>query len=123
MKKAVFYIQIGKKEEIRFGNPFNALPPETICFDIDNHSDNVTMQYAHGLLEDSETIVLLLHQHSLEPLGMLTGFFEKVIRKRKATFTAYSIGELQLPAGLLKHLSPAKITAEGIEAMLIEGMK
>ena len=117
MNKTVFYIQIGKKEEIRFGNPFSALPSGIICFDMDNHSDKVTMQYAHGLLEDSEIVVLLLHQHSLEPLGQLTGFFEKVIRKHKTTFTARSIGDLQLHAALLKSLSPVKITAEEIDGM------
>lgn len=103
---------------MRFGNPFSALPPETICFDMDNYSDKVTMQYAHRLLEDSETVVLVLHQHSLEPLGQLTGFFEKVIRRHQSKFTAYALGDSQLPAGLLQRLSPVKSTAEVIGGII-----
>ena len=118
MKKAIFYIQIGRKEEIRFGSPFSSLSPETICFDMDNHSDKVTMQYAHSLLEDPETVVLVIHQHSLESLGQLTGFFEKVIRRHQSKFTAYALGEIQLPAGLLQRLSPVKSTAEAIGGII-----
>ncbi len=110
MKKVAFYIQIGSKDEIRFGNPLSGdSAANTFIYDLDNHSDQITLRYAELLLVEADEVVLVIQQHSEAAVGGLAGFFEKLVRSKKA-LAAYSVGKAMLPAGIVKKLDVKETT-------------
>ena len=112
MKKVAFYIQIGSKDEIRFGNPLRGSGSvKAFIYDLDNHSDGLTLTYADMLLAEVDDLLLVIEQHSEAGLGGLAGFFEKLVRSKK-NIAAYSVGKTTLPPGISKKLAVKETTQE-----------
>ncbi len=118
MSRALFYIQLGAKEEINFGHPFGSLPGWQV-YDLDNHADAVTLQYARRLLDESEEVVLVFKQHSPgNSLGSIAGFLEGVMRSKKASPTAYSLGRVTLPVLITKRFTMQDMDIAGMATVL-----
>jgi len=123
MSRALFYIQLGAKEEISFGHPFGAVPGWQV-YDMDNYADAVTLQYARRLLEEAEGVVLVFKQHgSYDALGGVAGFLEGAMRSKKASPTAYSLGPVTLPALINKRFRMQEMDIEGVAAVLGESFQ
>lgn len=119
MTKSLFYIQLGKKEDIAFGHPLGAVRGWQV-YDLDNHSDATTLQYARRLLDEASEVVLVFQQHSShDSLGGVAGFLETLVRQ-KATVTAYTIGQATLPALVKNRFRPQETTLQDITALLAE---
>jgi hypothetical protein len=118
MTRAIFYIQLGAKEEIGFGHPFGQLAGWQV-YDLDNHSDAVTLQYARRLLDQAGEVVVVFNQvGSCQGLGALTAFLEAIIRNKEKKITAYSTGVVDLPVLLKKKLLPEVVVKEKLAGLL-----
>lgn len=118
MTKALFYIQLGAKEEIRFGHPFDSLPGWQV-YDLDNHADAVTLQYAGRLLDEAEEVVLVFKQHGVyDSLGGIAGFLEGVMRSKKARPVAYLLGPVTLPILIKKRFKMQEMDVQSITVLL-----
>ncbi|WOK06899.1 hypothetical protein RT717_27910 [Imperialibacter roseus] len=118
MTKALFYIQLGAREQIGFGHPFGPLPAWQV-YDLDNHADTTTLKYASRLLGEAEEVVLVFKQHGpYQSLGGITGFLESVMRSKKGNPTAYSLGPVMLPVLVNKRFGVQEKDIERIKALL-----
>lgn len=118
MTKALFYIQLGAREDIRFGHPFGSLPGWQV-YDLDNHADAVTLQYARRLLDEAGEVVLVFKQHVVyDSLGGIAGFLEGLMRSKKASPTAYSLGPVTLPVLISKRFGIQETDVESMTALL-----
>ncbi|CAD5248244.1 MULTISPECIES: hypothetical protein [unclassified Imperialibacter] len=118
MTKALFYIQLGTREQIGFGHPFGPLPAWQV-YDLDNHADATTLKYADRLLGQAEEVVLVFKQHGpYQSLGGVTGFLESVMRSKKANPTAYSLGPVMLPVLVNKRFGVQEKDIKSIKALL-----
>lgn len=123
MTKALFYIQLGTKEEISFGHPFGSLPG-WLVYDLDNHADAVTLQYARRLLDETREVVLVFEQHGIyDSLGSVAGFLEGVMRSKKARPVAYLLGPVTLPLLISKRFEMQEMNIVGIKALLGESFE
>lgn len=122
MSRAVFYIQLGAKEEINFGHPLGSLPGWQV-YDLDNHADAVTLHYARRLLDEAEEVVIVLKQHSPgNSPGSLAGFLDQALRRQNGLIRAYAIGKTDLPAGYVKKLKLVETTQEGVITLFSSGV-
>jgi hypothetical protein len=118
MTKALFYIQLGAREQIGFGHPFGRLPAWQV-YDLDNHADATTLKYASRLLGEAEEVVLVFNQLGpYESLGGVNSFLESVMRSKKANPTAYSLGPVTLPVLVNKRFSVQEKDIKSIKALL-----
>ncbi len=118
MTKALFYIQLGNPQQIAFGHPFGT-QSDWQCFDLDNHSDSTTMQYARRLLGESEKIMVIIRQQgNYESLGGIASFLDTILRQKKGMLTAYSLGPCTLPALMSKKLDLKERSLEQVIGLL-----
>jgi hypothetical protein len=118
MTKALFYIQLGAREQIGFGHPFGSLPAWQV-YDLDNHADATTLKYASRLLNEAEEVVLVFNQLGpYESLGGITGFLESMMRSKKASPVAYSLGSVTLPVLINKRFGVKETDIESIKVQL-----
>lgn len=116
----IFYIQIGAKEHIGFGNPLDEIAGNATAFDLDNHSDQITLHYAMALLEKAARIVIVIREYEPSAPGPLSAFFEKVIRCGEKPRKAYSLSETSLPPGIKAKLGVEVRSLREVVALLRE---
>ncbi len=100
------YLQVAPIEKIRFThsiqNWVKKYYPNALCFDADNHSDDLVIGYGSEQIENAEEIVVLIESEPDQKLGGVITLVEKLIRKKKGPIIFFN-GEHPMLEKVIRH--------------------